>query len=132
MKIRLSIWLIVCMAIATVFSVAQKHKQNNSKKMISFIQAKQKAIDTVIALTNHDKDIVLWNEKTETKPSGWYFVFTTQKYVETRNPHTLKFGVPSVYVSKLGEVKIVPTSIRLENFIAATEEEALEKATKNE
>ncbi len=105
---------------------AQAAKTNKIKRMISSGEAIKIATDKVMEITKNDKEVVLWKEKSIVKPYGWYFVFTTAKYVQTRNPHDLKFGVPFIYVSKEGELEIIPTSVPLESFIK-NKEETLQK-----
>jgi Immunity protein 35 len=108
--------------------VSNNCEQSNTSNMLTYEEAKKSAIDTIAIVTKQDVDVVLWEEKTIVKQYGWYFVFTTKKYIETRSPKHIKFGVPCVFVNKNGkELNLVPTSIPLEKYILLYEEKNKDK-----
>jgi len=126
MKLRLTLYVLLILHGLTCArcSYGQQTGRAKYKSMITFEAAQQKAIDTVAQLMHHDKDVVLWAKETITRPYGWYFIFTTKKYIESRSPHDIKFGVPHVFVSKDGKLEVVPTSIPLQSFIDHKDEQA--------
>ncbi|MFN8344192.1 MAG: hypothetical protein U0X91_04275 [Spirosomataceae bacterium] len=91
----------------------KKHKN----KMVDYYQARTIALEKM-ATFSPAKDIVLWEEKTIIKPYGWIFVFTTEKYIETRNPIYTRAGTPCIIVEyQTGLATETPSSVPLETFL---------------
>ncbi|WP_147277024.1 YrhB domain-containing protein [Runella aurantiaca] len=112
-------WLyLMLIAVCQTYCVGQKKQQKLSKnKMVDYYQARTIALEKM-ATFSPAKDIVLWEEKTITKPYGWIFIFTTEKYIETRNPNDTRPGTPAIIVEyQTGLATETPSSVPLETFL---------------
>lgn len=77
-------------------------------------QATQKMRDIAGSAAN---EFAIQHEHTKKTKSGWVFFYNTIQYIETRDPMYMLAGNGPIFVSKEGELAVLPSSKPWQEFV---------------